>query len=858
MRRLTTTLFTALTTLVLGALGPASASAHDVLVLSSGSTNLDTQLRTILQNQGHVVTFGDNFTRFSGEGLAGQKVVLLLPNLDSGDGNMPLAGQNALVNFVSAGGGLVTSEWTIWMSAFRSFATLVPILPVLPTAIYSETFSITYREATPDPVLNSGIPSALAFLADFSYGTETYFAPRAGATVFYTSTGGAGGAGVVGWQFGSGRVIQFSTLLGRQELSDAAYSRLVANAVSWSGVDSNPVVSELKFEPATAQVGNSFVAKFAGANVTDDTYLDVRFRVPGSSSDLVVLNWQQGLSGSHGILPGTVVGNWTINGVRAHQERDEHSGEFDAVSATLAVISSTCFMTTPSGDIQGQDLGDSCAFLGIPYAAAPLGNLRWQPPQPSPPWSPSILFATSSPPICAQLNQAGLPQGPEDCLKLNVWVPKRTPTPPAPVIIWIHTGSFVATSANFAAHNGQKLAERNGVIVVALNYRLGPFGFLAHSALINENPDYRSSGNYGLLDQRAAMVWVRDNIASLGGDPGNITIAGQSAGAHSVSLHLVSPRSAGLFHRAVMESGYGSSRWKTLEEAESQGNDFAVALGCANASQVLSCMRTKSPEEVLRALRTAPRWEFVETAAHWGPVVDGLEIPDQPRFLYEQGAFHRVPILLGANRDEGWGFVDRSFPGDLSAAQYQAAVEVEFGRDAPAVLARYRPQDFATPKEALAQLTGDVEYVCETTRLAELVARTLTPVYLYSFEYVIDGLASNPSNRVIHGLDTNFVFGNDFGAPDNRVLNAADRAFASSMGAYWTRFAAHGDPNSASDNSVVHWSAYQYPINFVNGDRYLILDSVIRESKGLRSQPCDFLKPFFFRSVVGSVPASAP
>jgi para-nitrobenzyl esterase len=858
MRRLKTTLFTALTTLVLGALGPASASAHDVLVLSSGSTALDDQLRTILQNQGHVVTMGNKFTGFSGEGLAGQDVVLLLPNLDGGTGDMPLAGQDALVNFISAGGGLVTSEWTIYMSVFGGFAALVPVLPVLPNVSYSESRSITYKEAAPDPQLNSGVPSTLTFTADNYYGTETYFAPRRGATVFYTSTGGSGGAGVVGWQFGSGRVIQFSTVLGTQELANATYGRLVANSVSWAGVDLNPIVSGLKFEPATAQVGSSFVAKFAGTNVTDDSYLDVRFRTPGSSSDLVFPNWQQGLSGSHGIGAGTALGNWTINGVRAHQDRDEHSGEFDAVSATLAVISSTCFMTTPSGAIQGQDLGASCAFLGIPYAVPPVENLRWNPPQPNPPWSPSILFATSPSPVCAQLNQAGLPTGVEDCLYLNVWIPKRTPTPPAPVIVWIHTGSFVATSANFAAHNGKSLAERNGVIVVALNYRLGPFGFLAHSALTNENPDYRSSGNYGLLDQRAAMVWVKDNIASLGGDPGNITIAGQSAGAHSVSLHLVSPRSAGLFHRAVMESGYASSRWKTREEAESQGNDFAAALGCANPSQVLSCIRLKSWDEVLRALRSALRWEFVENGAHWGPVVDGLEIPDQPRISYERGAFHRVPILLGATRDEGWAFVDRSFPGTLSAAQYQAAVEVEFGRDAPAVLARYRPQDYATPKEALAQLTGDVEYVCETTRLAELVARTLTPVYLYSFEYVVDGLPSNPSNRVIHGLDTNFVFGNDFGAPDNRVLNAADLALSSLMGAYWTRFASDGDPNGASDNSVVRWSAYQYPIAFVSGDKYLILDSVTRESRGLRSQPCDFLKPFFFRSVVGSIPASAP
>src|SRR5262249_49319722 len=154
---------------------------------------------------------------------------------------------------------------------------------------------------------------------------------------------------------------------------------------------------------------------------------------------------------------------------------------------------------------------------------------------------------------------------------------------------------------------------------------------------------------------------------------------------------------------------------------------------------------TRSRDEILRALSTALRWEFAEVPAHWGPVVDGLDIPDQPRTLYERGIFNHVPLLIGATRDEGWAFVDRSFPGGLSTAQLQNAVEAEFGHDAPAFLARYLPQDFATPKEALAQLTGDLEYVCEATRIAELVARTQTPVYLYSFEYVVDGIGANHS-----------------------------------------------------------------------------------------------------------------
>ena len=162
---------------------------------------------------------------------------------------------------------------------------------------------------------------------------------------------------------------------------------------------------------------------------------------------------------------------------------------------------------------------------------------------------------------------------------------------PAPVIVWIHTGAFIAASANLPAHNGRLLAERTGAIVVAANYRVGAFGFLAHPALTSEDPAYPSSGNYGLLDQRAAMAWVRDNIAAFGGDPNNVTIGGQSAGAHSVSFHLVSPGSNGLFGKAIMMSGYASSRWPTLEESEALGLQFAAALGARLPAPSWSCLR---------------------------------------------------------------------------------------------------------------------------------------------------------------------------------------------------------------------------------------------------------------------------
>jgi len=517
----------------------------------------------------------------------------------------------------------------------------------------------------------------------------------------------------------------------------------------------------------------------------------------------------------------------------------------------------SCLVTTISGPIQGVDRGASCAFLGIPFAAPPVDSLRWKPPQPAAPWAPATFDATIAPPSCP--NIFGVTQGSEDCLKLNIWTPDPAPTSPAPVIVWIHTGAFLGASANFAAHNGQKMAERTGAIVVAANYRLGPFGFLGHAALTAEDPGYPSSGNYGLLDQRATLAWVRDHIAAFGGNPHDVTIAGQSAGAHSVSLHVVSPGSAGYFGRAIMQSGYGSTRWRTLADAESLGSEFAAALGCTDPLQVLPCMRSKTRDQVLLALPTLPFGfqRFVETAyAPWGPVVDGLDIPDQPRTLYENGAFNHVPLILGATRDEGWTFVDRSFPPGLTVEQYEAAVETEFGAaDASAILAMYLLAEFPSPKHALARLAGDVEYVCEARRVARLVERTRTPVYLYSFEREVDAVVPD---LVIHGLDTNFVFGNNFGPPSSYVLNPEDLALFGAISGYWTRFAADGNPNSDA-RDVVHWPAFRHPSGQGRGpDKYMVLDWPVREGRRLREQQCDFWEPFFLRTVVGSVPASRP
>jgi para-nitrobenzyl esterase len=537
----------------------------------------------------------------------------------------------------------------------------------------------------------------------------------------------------------------------------------------------------------------------------------------------------------------------------------------DGLLESLEAQGVSCFVSTAAGDVLGVHRGGTCAYLGVPFAAPPTGNLRWRPPQPRAPWAPNVITATAAPAACPSLNPAtAMPGGNEDCLTLNIWVPARTTANRWPVLVWLHTGGFTNASSNFPSSDGQRFADEREAVVVAPNYRLGPFGFLAHTALAQEDPAYPSSGNYGLADQRAALRWVREHIAAFGGDPQTVTIAGTSAGGTSTGLHLVSPASRGLFQRAVLQSTYPTYRWPTLDEAYGQGEQFAAALGCTDRTRVLQCLRSATPVQVLQALAVG-QLQITEAPGRvlWNPVVDGVELPDQPRELYRHGSFSRVPIIIGVTGDEGWTFVDRSFPTGLSVEQYESVIRTEFVADANRVLSLYPANGFPTAKDALARVAADVEFVCEARRIARVMHHDGAPVYVYSFEYPLEGVTAG---RAFHGLESNFLFGNNFaagavpGITAARALTASDLVIYDAMSNYWRRFMETGDPNPPGQQ--VQWPPYrpgpfEPPVDPARSDSHFVFADRLGVANHLRDQQCNFWESFYFLSALGTVPAAA-
>jgi para-nitrobenzyl esterase len=487
---------------------------------------------------------------------------------------------------------------------------------------------------------------------------------------------------------------------------------------------------------------------------------------------------------------------------------------------------------TEAGPVLGTIIGQSRAFLGIPYAAPPVGPLRFKAPQSPEPWS-EPLDGSEVGPDCAQvslLNGEVLTDTVEDCLTVNVWTPHPIPSEPLPVMVWIHGGGFEGGSGHGdGAYTGEHLAPAAEAVVVTVNYRLGPFGFLAHATLTAEDPARASSGNYGIEDQRFALEWVQANAAAFGGDPGNVTLFGESAGGISACIHLVSPESAGLLHRGVLQSGPCDALVTPLATAEQQGHELATVLNCDTASDVPACLRDKGVTEILEALPGKEGLLFGD-GANWGPNVDGLVLPDAGSALLEAGSFQDVPVLLGSTGDEGTLFVALAGLTEITESQYSDTVmawAAGHGADGSALLTQYPASAYDSPSAALSALIGHSVFNCPTRRAARAIASHGRATYLYQFTHAISfGVMGNLG--AFHSSELGFLFG----ASQYGALTEAERPLSQAMMSYWSHLSATGDPNGGATPS---WTPYASAT-----DNHLELDLAISEKSGLLQEQCDF------------------
>jgi para-nitrobenzyl esterase len=461
-------------------------------------------------------------------------------------------------------------------------------------------------------------------------------------------------------------------------------------------------------------------------------------------------------------------------------------------SAGRAVASPTSGSASPivrteSGLVRGADVAGVDSFLGLPYAAPPTGNLRWRPPQSAASWS-GVRDATQFGPSCPQAPSPFAPPGPfsENCLFLNVYTP-ASGRGDRPVLVWIHGGGLVQDGARH--YDGTKLAA-DGIVVVTINYRLGALGFLAHPALASRPGG--AAGNYGLMDQQAALRWVQRNIARFGGDPHNVTIAGQSAGGLSVLAQLVSPGARGLFRRAIVQSGAFALNQRPLATAEAAGETFAKAVGC--------------PDQTAACLRSVPVSDLVKNFGVEIPgVVDGSVLTQPIGTALARGQFTRVPVINGITHDEELLFVaglsltvsqgtDIPLAAPLnSGANYQADIAQALGvpaARAAAIAAEYPLSAYPNPVVAFSLLVSDASFACPALQVDRWTAERGVPTYAYQFNDDKAPVLGMILGLATHGAELPYLFNTP------TVLDPGQQALAASMRMDWASFAGTGNPSS--------------------------------------------------------------
>jgi para-nitrobenzyl esterase len=467
---------------------------------------------------------------------------------------------------------------------------------------------------------------------------------------------------------------------------------------------------------------------------------------------------------------------------------------------------------TGTGVVEGKQAGLVRAFLGIPYAPPPIGDLRWKPPMPAASWE-GVRKATEFGSRCLQNNVFGDmvfrdAAASEDCLTLNVWTPTKSAKEKLPVMVWIYGGGFAAGGSSEARQDGTVLAQQN-VVVVSMNYRLGIFGFFVHPELAKESP-HGAAGNYGLMDQRAALQWVQENIGAFGGDAGNVTIFGESAGSFSVSAQMASPVSKGLFHKAIGESGsaFAGSALAFGAMSERAEKDSKLASSVLGVS-TLAELRAVPAEKLLTSFfKPGGGFDFP-------PDIDGYFLPQSLKDIFAAGKQNDVPMIAGWNHDEGSFSLGPQKP---TLASLKETAAKDFGDKSEDFLKVYSAQDDAQAARVAEDYAGDKFIAFSTWRWLDAQLHTGSkPVYRYRFDAAPPASDPKaPDMGAYHSAEIEYVF-SALDSKEKVPWRPSDRKLSEQMQKYWSNFAKTGDPNGAG---LAQWPVY----NASTGYQFLVLD----------------------------------
>ncbi|XP_031420650.1 crystal protein [Clupea harengus] len=508
------------------------------------------------------------------------------------------------------------------------------------------------------------------------------------------------------------------------------------------------------------------------------------------------------------------------------------------------------------GSVRGLTLDKAHVFYGIPYAGPPVGQQRWLRPQPVLPWL-QTYNATFPRPSCMQACAGEFakmcpPKVSEDCLYLNIFVPRSvnfsSPTETQrPVLVWIHGGDFIAGSASRPVYDGRFISNYSNTVVVNVEYRLGAFGFL----VTGKDPEISSVGNYGILDQQAALVWIKNNIRVFAGDPKSVTLVGESAGAQSVALHLMMRSSEFLFSQAAIQSLPFSIPLKTRWDAQRLGKDFARMGNCSVSDMI--CLRSLSPHDVLRAQvksgsKIVNPFRFLEVFETWGPYIDEVLIEDQPIAAFQRGYWQRnKPVIIGTTSEEGVIFVYGVFRKPVSVMESMAYATAIFKQHTFTVLHKYLPMYLYTDRRTmLSQIVTDFVFLCPSRHSARSGVSLGAAMWMYVFDQALSDHRMWAGitfcyDRVCHGAELPFLF--DSAPIANLTFKPAEARLANRMLCYWGAFAHCGDPNSRThqssfcrDQRLPVWPKY----TFDNGWPIMNLTIPAHAQHGSRDHICDF------------------